>query len=82
MAMAAAGNGHRKRALLLAGAVAALWESLGISLSIAFWDVLLEREVTPPGCAGRGPARELARRPSAYSVFPAHGRLRQKSSNR
>ncbi len=43
IAMAAAGNGDPARALRLAGAVAALWESLGTSLSIAFWDALLER---------------------------------------
>ena len=43
VAMAAAGNGDPARALRLAGAVATLWESLGTSLSIAFWDALLER---------------------------------------
>jgi hypothetical protein len=43
--MAAAGNGDPARALCLAGAVAALWESLGTSLSIAFWDSLLERYI-------------------------------------
>ena len=45
VAMAAAGNGDPERALRLAGAVAALWESLGTSLSIAFWDALLERYI-------------------------------------
>jgi predicted ATPase/class 3 adenylate cyclase len=50
VAMAAAGNGDPRRALLLAGAVEALWESLGTSISIAFWDALLERYI--------GPARE------------------------
>ena len=43
VAMAAAGNGDPKLALRLAGAVAALWESLGTSISVAFWDALLER---------------------------------------
>jgi predicted ATPase/class 3 adenylate cyclase len=50
VAMAAAGNGDPRRALLLAGAVEALWESLGTSISVAFWDALLERYL--------GPARE------------------------
>ena len=45
VAMAAAGNGNPARALRLAGAVAALWESLGVSLSIAFWDALIERYI-------------------------------------
>jgi predicted ATPase/class 3 adenylate cyclase len=45
MAMAAAGNGNPARALRLAGAVAALRESLGTSLPIAFWDALLERYI-------------------------------------
>jgi hypothetical protein len=45
--MAAAGNGDAARALRLAGAVAALWESLGTSLSVAFWDALLERYLGP-----------------------------------
>jgi predicted ATPase/class 3 adenylate cyclase len=50
VAMAAAGAGDAHRALLLAGSVEALWESLGTSISIAFWDALLERYL--------GPARE------------------------
>jgi predicted ATPase len=50
LAMAAAGAGDAHRALLLAGSVEALWESLGTSISIAFWDALLERYL--------GPARE------------------------
>jgi hypothetical protein len=45
VAMAAAGNGDPRRALHLAAAVASLWESLGTSLSIAFWDALLERYI-------------------------------------
>jgi predicted ATPase/class 3 adenylate cyclase len=43
VAMAAAGSGDPRRALLLAGAVEALWESLGTSISVRFWDALLER---------------------------------------
>jgi predicted ATPase/class 3 adenylate cyclase len=50
VAMAVAGNGDPERALRLAGSVDATWESLGISISIAFWDALLERYL--------GPARE------------------------
>jgi tetratricopeptide (TPR) repeat protein len=50
VAMAAAGNGDPERALRLAGAVEALWESLGTSIQVAFWDALLERYL--------GPARE------------------------
>jgi hypothetical protein len=45
MSEAAAGNPHR--ALVLAGSVEALWESLGLSISIAFWDALLERYLAP-----------------------------------
>ena len=43
MAMAAAGSGDAERALQLAGAVEALWESLGVDLHVGFWDALLER---------------------------------------
>ncbi len=43
VAMAAAGLGDARRALRLAASVEALWESLGTSFSVAFWDVLLER---------------------------------------
>ena len=43
VAMAAAGAGDPNRALRLAGSVEALWESLGTSISVAFWDALLER---------------------------------------
>ena len=50
VAMAVAGNGDPERGLRLAGSVEALRESLGISISIAFWDALLERYL--------GPARE------------------------
>ena len=45
VAMAVAGNGDPARALRLAGAIEALWESLGVSFSIAFWDALLERYI-------------------------------------
>jgi len=47
VAMAAAANGDPERALRLAGAVDALWESLGTSIEIAFWDALLERYLGP-----------------------------------
>jgi predicted ATPase/class 3 adenylate cyclase len=43
LAMAAAGRGQPERALVLAGAIEALWESLGIAISIRFWDALLDR---------------------------------------
>jgi hypothetical protein len=43
VAMAAAGNGDARRALLLAASVEAFWESLGLSISVAFWDGLLDR---------------------------------------
>ena len=42
IAMAAAGTGDPRRALRLAASVEALWESLGASISVAFWDALLE----------------------------------------
>ena len=45
LAMAAAGTGDPHRALRLAGSVEALWESLGASLSVAFWDALLEKYI-------------------------------------
>jgi len=48
VAMAAAGAGDARLALLLAASVEALWESLGTSISVAFWDALLERHI---GCA-------------------------------
>jgi tetratricopeptide (TPR) repeat protein len=41
--MAAAANGDPRRALLLCGSVEALWESLGTSPAVGFWDALLER---------------------------------------
>ena len=45
IAMAAAGAGDPHRALRLAGSVEVLWESLGASFSVAFWDTLLERYI-------------------------------------
>ena len=45
--MSEAGAGDSRRALLLAASVAALWESLGVSISIPFWDALLERYLAP-----------------------------------
>jgi predicted ATPase len=58
VAMAAAGQGDARLGLLLAASVDALWESLGITLSIEFWDGLLERYI---GGARRslGPEAEL-----------------------
>jgi predicted ATPase/class 3 adenylate cyclase len=47
VAMSEAGAGNPRRALVLAESVAALWESLGLYLSIAFWDALLERYLGP-----------------------------------
>ena len=43
--MAIAGSGDPDRALRLAASVEALWESLGISMSVAFWDALLDRYI-------------------------------------
>ncbi len=45
VAMAASGAGDPHCALRLAGSVEALWESLGLTLSVAFWDALLERHI-------------------------------------
>ena len=45
--MSEAGAGNPRRALLLAGSVEALWDSLGLASSIAFWDALLERYLAP-----------------------------------
>ena len=45
VAMAASGLGDHRRALVLAAAVEALWESLGLSPSVEFWDALLERYI-------------------------------------
>jgi predicted ATPase/class 3 adenylate cyclase len=45
VAMAAAGKGDPERGLLLAAASEALWESLGMNLSVPFWDALLERYI-------------------------------------
>jgi predicted ATPase/class 3 adenylate cyclase len=47
VAMSEAGSGDPRRAIVLAESVAALWESLGLSISIAFWDALLERYLAP-----------------------------------
>ena len=58
MSEAAAGNPHR--ALVLAASVEALWESLGVSLSIGFWDELLERYLAPAS-ASLGDERDALR---------------------
>jgi predicted ATPase/class 3 adenylate cyclase len=47
VAMGAAGNGDLRRALLLVASVEALWESLGTTISVAFWDGLLDRYIAP-----------------------------------
>ena len=43
--MSAAGRGDLRRGIQLAAAVEALWESLGTTFSVRFWDKLLERHV-------------------------------------
>jgi predicted ATPase/class 3 adenylate cyclase len=45
VAMSLAGLGNPQRALVLAAAVESLWQSLGTWISVAFWDVLLERYI-------------------------------------
>jgi len=45
IAMAAAGRGDLRRGIRLAAAVEALWESLGTTFSVRFWDALLERYI-------------------------------------
>jgi predicted ATPase/class 3 adenylate cyclase len=47
VAMSEAGAGSPRRAVVLAESVEALRESLGLSISIAFWDALLERYLAP-----------------------------------
>jgi predicted ATPase/class 3 adenylate cyclase len=64
VAMSDAGAGNPRRALVLAESVEALRESLGLSISIAFWDALLERYL--------GPARESLG--DEYDAVRAEGR--------
>ncbi len=45
VAMSWAGLGRAERALVLAASVEALWESLGTSPSVRFWDELLDRYI-------------------------------------
>ena len=45
VAMAAAGGGDHTRGMRLAAAVEALWESLGTTISVPFWNALLERYI-------------------------------------
>jgi predicted ATPase len=47
VAMSEAGRGNARLAIVLASSVEAHWESLGLTLSIAFWDALLERYLAP-----------------------------------
>jgi predicted ATPase/DNA-binding SARP family transcriptional activator/pimeloyl-ACP methyl ester carboxylesterase len=51
VAMSEAGAGNPRCALMLAGAVEAHWEALGLTSSIAFWDALLERYLAPARAA-------------------------------
>ena len=75
VAMAAAGNGDPRRALLLAGAVEALWESLGISISRR----LLGR--APRAVHRRARARRSARRPKPSGPRAARWRSTTRSSS-
>jgi predicted ATPase/class 3 adenylate cyclase len=59
IAMSAAGQGDRVRAVTLAAAVEALWEERGIGISVPFWDGLLEQHV---GGARRGLGAEAEAR--------------------
>jgi hypothetical protein len=43
--MAVSGQGDLVRAVTLAAAVEALWEERGISISVTFWDALLEKHI-------------------------------------
>ena len=45
VAMVAAGKGDWARCLRLAAAAEALWESLGVTISVPFWNALLERYI-------------------------------------
>jgi predicted ATPase/class 3 adenylate cyclase len=64
VAMSEAGLGDPRRAVVLAESVEALWESLGLSISVAFWDALLERYL--------GPARQSLG--DEYDAVRAEGR--------
>jgi predicted ATPase/class 3 adenylate cyclase len=64
VAMSEAGVGNARRAVVLASSVEALWESLGLAISIAFWDALLARYL--------GPARKLLG--DEYDAVSAEGR--------
>jgi tetratricopeptide (TPR) repeat protein len=64
VAMSEAGAGDPRRALVLAESVEALWESLGVSIPIGFWDALLARYL--------GPARESLG--DEYEAVRAEGR--------
>ena len=47
VAMSLAGTGNAHDALVLGGAVEALWESLGVTVNVRFWLDLLERYLGP-----------------------------------
>jgi hypothetical protein len=60
VAMSEAGAGNPRRALVLAGSVEALWESLGVVSRIAFWEALLEQYLAPAR-ASLGEERDAVR---------------------
>jgi predicted ATPase/class 3 adenylate cyclase len=85
VAMSEAGAGNTHLAVIIAASVEALWESLGLSVSVPFWDALLDRYLTPAReslgheydeirAAGQAlafdDAVELALRPSARRPAP------------
>jgi predicted ATPase/class 3 adenylate cyclase len=47
VAMSEAGTGNTHLAVVIAASVEALWESLGLAVSVPFWDALLDRYLTP-----------------------------------
>ena len=79
VAMAAAGSGDLVRGIQLAAAVEALWESLGTTFSIPFWDALLRAlyrhrarrlwELTEP-CTGARGGSLPSRTPSSLLLVP------------
>ena len=56
VAMAAAGEDDARLGVLLAACVEALWESMGLMVSVPFWDALLERYLGPARAALGGEA--------------------------
>ena len=70
VAMSAAGLGDPRRAVRLVAAVEALWESLGVVLSVRFWDELLEQHVGS-AAARLGEEAEIVRREGRELPFDA-----------